>query len=82
MPCTEYSFIENTLRQLKGSRMIKNINILVSDDTSIDDIALEGCFLMTVDGLSSSAAIRDMACRCTADFALVFLKTVPVTLGQ
>ena len=82
LPCTEYSFIENTLRQLKGSRMIKNINILVSDDTSIDDIALEGCFLMTVDGLSSSAAIRDMACRCTADFALVFLKTVPVTLGQ
>ena len=82
LPCTEYSFIENTLRQLKGSRMIKNINILVSDDKSIDDIALEGCFLMTVDGLSSSAAIRDMACRCTADFALVFLKTVPVTLGQ
>ena len=57
LPCTEYSFIENTLRQLKGSRMIKNINILVSDDKSIDDIALEGCFLMTVDGLSSSAAI-------------------------
>ncbi|MGN1375676.1 MAG: glycosyltransferase family 2 protein, partial [Prevotella sp.] len=82
LPCTDFKSIDNTLRQLKGSRMIKNINVLVSDDASVDDSALEGCFLMTVEGLSSSLTVRDMACRCTADYALVFLKTVPVTLGQ
>lgn len=82
MPCNDFLAVGNTMRQLKGSRMIKNINLLVTEEFAADNQKPDGSSFLVVDTLNSSAAIRSMAEACTADYALVFIKPVPVSLGQ
>lgn len=82
LPCGDIQAVQNTLRQLRGSRMIRHINLLVSEDVPSGTAVPENCSFVAVDGLASSAAMRDIAANCAADYALVFLKAVPVSLGQ
>lgn len=82
LPCNDFQAVGNTLRQLKGSRMIKHINLLVTEGFATGSQETAGSSFLVVDTLNSSVAIRRMAEACTADYALVFIKPVPVSLGQ
>lgn len=82
MPCSGFGAIVNTLRQLRGSRMIRHINLLVTQDFAMANAVPDGCSFIVVDGLKSSAAMRSVADNVTADYAMIFLKDVPVSLGQ
>ena len=82
LPCADISAVANTLRQLKGSRMIRHIHLMVTQDMAMSTPVPENCSFIAVDGLLSSSAMHAIAESCMADYALVFLKTVPVSLGQ
>lgn len=82
MPCADITAVANTLRQLKGSRMIRHINLMVTQDMAMSTPVPENCSFIAVDGLLSASAMHAIAESCMADYALVFLKTVPVSLGQ
>lgn len=82
LPCADISAVANTLRQLKGSRMIRHINLMVTQDMAMSTPVPENCSFIAVDGLLSASAMHAIAESCMADYALVFLKTVPVSLGQ
>lgn len=82
LPCNDFQAVGNTLRQLRGSRMIKNINLLVTGDFAANCSAPEGCSFVAVDNLLSSESIHRVAETCKADYALLFVRPVPVTLGQ
>ena len=82
LPCNDLNAVSNTLRQLRGSRMIKNINLLVTEEFAAECLNTDNNHLLTVSSLTSSTAMRRMAETCTADYALVFIKPVTVSLGQ
>ena len=82
LPCGDFASVNNTLRQLRGSRMIRHINLLVTQAFAMGHAVPDGCSFIVVDGLLSSSTMRSIAENVMADYALVFLKDVPVSLGQ
>ena len=82
LPCSDFASIANTLRQLRGSRMIRHINLLVTRQFAMTTAVPDDCSFIVVDGLHSSASMRSIADSVTADYALMFLKDVAVSLGQ
>lgn len=82
IPCCGFEMVQNMLRQLRGSRMIRHINLLVTEETAKSVAVPDGCTFIVVDELRSSAAIKTVVESCVADYALMFLKPAPVSLGQ
>lgn len=82
LACDDIQSVQDTLRQLWGNRMIRHINLLVTAEMAACTDAPDNCSLIAVDGVVSSSAMRRIAECCVADYALVFLKTTPVSLGQ
>lgn len=82
LPCTDINAVANTLRQLKGSRMIRHINLMVTQEMAMSTPVPENCSFIVVDGLKSASAMRSIADSCMADYALVFLGVTPVSMGQ
>lgn len=82
LPCSDFGAVENVLRQLRGSRMIRHINLLVTRGFALGNAVPEGCSFIVVDGLMSESAMRSVAESVMADYAMMFLKDVPVSLGQ
>lgn len=82
LACDDIRAVQDTLRQLWGNRMIRHINLLVTEEMAACTYAPDNCSLIVVDGIASSSAMRRVAECCMADYALVFLKTTPVSLGQ
>ncbi len=82
LPCGSVDSVANVLRQLKGSRIIRQINLLVTEEFAKTTPVPDDCTFVIVDNLKSSLAIKSMAESCTADYALLFLTTAPVSLGQ
>lgn len=82
LPCSGFEAVENTLRQLRGSRMIRHINLLVTQEFAMDNAVPDDCSFIVVDRLSSSSAMKSIAESVMADYAMMFLKDVSVSLGQ
>lgn len=82
LPCNDFQTVAGTLRQLKGSRMMKHISLLVTPDFAAGNAEVADSRFLVVDSLSSSSAINSIASECTADYALLFIKPVQVSLGQ
>ena len=82
LPCSDLNAVSNTLRQLRGSRMICHINLLVTQEFAMRNAVPEGCAFIVVDGLRSSLAIASIADSTAADYAMMFINDVPVSLGQ
>ena len=82
LPCSDYVSVSNVLRQLRGSRMIRHINLLVTHGFAMDNAVPDGCSFIVVDGLLSASAMRAVAESVVADYAMLFLKDVQISLGQ
>lgn len=82
LPCASLQDTEQAIRQLRGSRVIHHINLLVTREFAESTPAPDDCTLIVASGLSSSAAIRSIEKRVTADYVLLGLKPGPVSLGQ
>ncbi len=81
LPCTDLGEIESTLKQLKECRAIKHINLLVSEDFAKNNTAPEGCTLIVVDNIQSSTAIYSIAANLDCEYALLYTKSTPLTIG-
>ena len=81
IPCTDFEAIEPTLKQMRECRAVKHINLLVSEDFAKNNTAPEGCTLIVVDNIMSSSAIISIADNIDCDYALLYTKTTPLTIG-
>ena len=70
--------VSGIVRQLREVACVNDVYLLTNGgDTDVVD----GCKLVRVDGLDSSATVRAVAESVRAPYALVYLKDVPLALG-
>ena len=81
LPCTDFTEIESTLTQLRECRAVKHINLLVSEEFAKNNVAPKGCTMIVVDNIQSSAAICSIADNVDCEYALLYTKTTPLTIG-
>lgn len=82
LPCGNFRTLGNTLRQLRSSRMIRHINLLVTQEFAMCNAVPDDCSFIVIDGLKSSLTMRSIADNALADYSIIFLGDVPVNLGQ
>ena len=58
LPCASLQDIETAIRQLRGSRIIRHINLLVTDEFAESTPVPDNCSFIVVDGLQSSGTLR------------------------
>ena len=80
LPCDDLSVAEMTVSQLRMDRTIRHIFLLVRETASAN--CPDGCTLLTMDRLLSSATIKTIAEATTADYVLLFTQPTPVLMGQ
>ena len=81
LPCTDFAEIESTLTQLRECRAVKHINLLVSEEFAKNNVAPKGCTMIVVDNIQSSAAICSIADNVDCEYALLYTKATPLTIG-
>ncbi len=81
LPCTSIEAVDTTLQQLRECRAVKHINLLVSQEFAMNNKAPEGCTLIVVDNIQSAKAVRAIADNIDCEYALLYTKTSPLTLG-
>ena len=60
---------------------MKHINLLVSEEFAKNNVAPKGCTMIVVDNIQSSAAICSIADNVDCEYALLYTKTTPLTIG-
>ena len=78
LPCDDLSLAQQTITQLRNSRTVQNIYLLVN--SPLDEI--KDARQITVDNLTSSNTLMRMAENAKADYALIMTKQASITLGQ
>ena len=78
LPCDDLSLAQQTINQLRNSRTVQNIYLLVN--SPLDEI--KDARQITVDNLTSSNTLMRMAENAKADYALIMTKQASITLGQ
>ena len=78
LPCDDLSLAQQTITQLRNSRTVQNIYLLVN--SPLDDI--KDARQITVDNLTSSNTLMRMAENAKADYVLIMTKQASITLGQ
>lgn len=72
--------VDSLIAQLSKERMVKDIYVLAAEGMSVDTLPQRTQLLQT-DSLLSSATMRLITAQATADYALLYLKQSPLTLG-
>ena len=78
LPCDDLSLAQQTINQLRNSRTVQNIYLLVN--SPLDEI--KDARQITVDNLTSSNTLMRMAENAQADYVLIMTKQASITLGQ
>ena len=78
LPCDDLSLAQQTINQLRNSRTVQNIYLLVN--SPLDEI--KDARQITVDNLTSSNTLMRMAENAKADYVLIMTKQASITLGQ
>jgi hypothetical protein len=79
LPYVSKEQIEPTLLAVKASALVGEIYLLATDATAPAEI--DGCKVLKIDSLKSSATMRLIAAHSDADYSLVYLKQLPLQLG-
>lgn len=82
LPCDNIQQVEPMLEQLRHSKVVRHINLLVSEDFAKRNDAPGNCSFVVADGLFSSKTIQNIAANTMAEYALFYMKTAPVVLGM
>lgn len=72
LPCCDFDALSNTLRQLRGSRMIRHINLIVTQEFAMQNSVPDDCSFIVIDSLKSSLTMHSIADNILADYALIF----------
>ena len=78
LPCDDLSLAQQTIDQLRNSRTVQNIFLLVN--SPLEDV--KDARQITVDNLTSSNTLMRMAENAQADYVLIMTKSTSITLGQ
>ena len=81
LPCDDIAVVEPLIRQLRQSSAVQHINLLVTEDFAAANKPLEDTAFIVVDNIQSSRTILSIAENADADFALLYMKTTPLSLG-
>jgi len=83
LPCDDLRSTARTVMQLRGSKTVQNIFLLVSAPLPADsDEALRKCKTLAVDDLTSSNTLMTIAENAKADYVLLQTKPVSLELGE
>ena len=83
LPCDDLRSTAKTVMQLRGSKTVQNIFLLVSKPLPADsDEALRKCKTLAVDNLTSSNTLMTIAENAKADYVLLQTKPVCLELGE
>ena len=78
LPCDDLSLAQQTIAQLRNSRTVQNIFLLVN--RPLEEI--KDARQITVDNLTGSNTLMRMAENAQADYTLIVTKSTNITLGQ
>jgi len=83
LPCDDLRSTARTVMQLRGSKTVQNIFLLVSAPLPADsDEALRKCKTLAVDDLTSSNTLMTIAENAKADYVLLQTKPVSLEFGE
>ena len=83
LPCYDPLGTARTISQLRGSKTIQNIFLLISEPLSTEgNDTLGKCLPLTVDNLTSSNTLMTIAENAKADYVLLQTKPVGLELGE
>ena len=85
LPCNDLSVAEAIVRQLRISKTVQNIFLLVSETATPSDSlppSLHDCRQIAVANLTSSDTLKQIADCAKADYALLVTKATRLTIGQ
>ena len=78
LPCDDLSVAERTVSQLRNSKTVQNIFLLVSEVGE----CISDCRQLCVSNLTGSNTLMSIAENAKADYALLVTKGTRLTLGQ
>ena len=81
IPCDNSLYIENNINQLRESRTVQNIHLMVSEEYKAAHTRLKGCSFIVVDHLMSTRTICQIAPKTDTEYILLCLKPTPITIG-
>lgn len=81
LPCENLSVVEPILRQMRQSKAIQHIFLLVSEAFAAAHEEPDHCSFVVVEQLLSSATMCRMAQLADAEYVMFYMKTTPLTLG-
>jgi len=70
---------QKTVKALKSSKLVNIIYLLSKNDTST---TIEGCEIISVDSLYSTATLRKIAGKANTEFSLIYTKDTALEMGQ
>ena len=83
LPCDDQMMAEQTVSQLRGSKTVQNIFLLVSEPLPVsDDGILADCRQILVENLTGSNTLMSIAENAKADFVLLITRSSRLTLGK
>lgn len=78
IPVKEEAQVIETVKGLKDSGLVSKIFLLATEKLNKK---IEGCEILEVDSLNSSATIREIAAKSDADYSLIYTKYTTLELG-
>ena len=81
LPCTDLKSVEHTLIQLRDSKTIQHISLIVTKEFADNNEIPEYCDTIITDVPFTSAVIKDVARRCVADYVMIYTKATPLDLS-
>ena len=78
LPCDDLMQVQQTIAQLRNSRTVQNIFLLVN--SPLEEI--KDARQITVDNLTGSNTLMQMAENAKAEYVLIMTKPTNITLGQ
>ena len=82
LPCNDLESARNVVAQIKGSKTIQHIYLLVYEDLGELDGALCDCEQIVVNDLTSSATIAAIAENAKADYALLQIRPREIQMAK
>lgn len=80
--CHTLADVMPAIEQLRRSRVVRHLFLLVSAEVAAQTEAPKDCTLLVVDSLASSAFVSLIAEHAKATYALLCLKPLPLQLGE
>lgn len=82
LPCDNLEVAKHTLRELRDSKTVQHINLLVSNELATQCEVPEGCTFIVIDHLASSNMVTSIAENAEADYVMISTKVTPIRFGQ